>query len=50
MNVANTGLKVLNHILERGVRWGIIERNVIRKEAAHRGEHDGLWNQTSTTP
>jgi len=42
MNVANTDLKVLNGVLDACVRWGLIDRNMIKGEVAYFGKRDGL--------
>lgn len=48
MNVANTDLKVLNRVLDCCVRWGIIERNIIKGEVAYFGVKDGLKKTDDT--
>ena len=48
MNIANTDLKVLNAIMDRCVRWGIIERNPIKGEVAYYGVKDGLKKADTT--
>lgn len=42
MNIANQDLKVLNQVLDSAVRWGVIERNVIKGEVKYFGKRDGL--------
>lgn len=42
MNIANQDLKVLNQVLDCAVRWGVIERNVIKGEVKYFGKRDGL--------
>lgn len=48
MNIANVDLKVLNTIMDCCVRWGIIERNPIKKEVAYYGVKDGLKRADDT--
>lgn len=48
MNVANTDLKVLNRVLDCCVRWGIIERNIIKGEVSYFGVKDGLKKSDTT--
>lgn len=42
MQVANTDLKVLNQVLNAGVRWGVIERNPLKGTVRYYGKRDGL--------
>ena len=45
MSVANTDLKVLNQVLNAAVRWGLVERNVIKGAVKYFGKRDGLKKQ-----
>ena len=42
MQVANTDLKVLNQVLNAGVRWGALERNPLKGTVRYYGARDGL--------
>lgn len=42
MNVANHQLKLINVVLDRAVRWGVIGKNPIKGEVAYFGARDGL--------
>lgn len=42
MNVANHQLKLINIVLDRAVRWGVIGKNPIKGEVSYFGARDGL--------
>ncbi|GHB30846.1 site-specific integrase [Salinicola rhizosphaerae] len=42
MQVANTDLKVLNQVLDAGIRWGVFARHPLRGAVRPYGKRDGL--------
>lgn len=47
MNVANMDLKVLNVVLDKAIRWGVVGKNVIKGAVKYYGKRDGLKKERS---